>query len=43
MCIVVSVGEKDEKLRQLLEKYEEVENLEDVESKLQRAEEEIKR
>ena len=35
--------EKDEKLRQLSEKYEEVENLEDVESKLQRAEEEIKR
>ena len=42
-CIAVSVAEKVEKIRQLQDKCEELEHLDDVEIKLQKAEEEIKK
>ena len=42
-CVAVSVAEKDEKIRLLQDKCEELEHLENVEIKLQKAEEEIKK
>ena len=41
--IAVSAAEKDEKIRQLQDKCEELEHLENVDIKLQKAEDEIKK
>ena len=42
-CTAVSGAEKDERIRQLQDKCQELEHLEDIEIKLQKAEEEIKK